>query len=399
MTDRRLFSLHDFQTGLGFFDRIGHARFKFCLMTLGSKGSAPDEVAFSFFSRTMADFADKRRHFKLSRSAIARINPETLSVPVFRVEQDAILATKLYEVAGAGVRPLSWLSLKQNVFSSSNDTDLSQFEAVMPGDEGSVAIYRGAMFHQYDHSFATNVAGDFTQTLDTGRSVDLVMRSDKYVEQGYYQDRIASKGIRASYHLAIRRIARPTDERTMIAAMLPAVGVDDTASILVVRGSLEAECCLLANLNSLVFDYACTQKIGGTDIRKHNFSQLPILGPSLYSASAIAFVIPRVRELTFTTHSLTAFARDLGYEGPPYAWNEHRRAELQAELDAWYASAYGLTRDELRYILDPVDPLGDDYPSETFRVLKNNEIRKFGDYRTRRFVLEAWDRMEAGDLK
>jgi hypothetical protein len=31
--------------------------------------------------------------------------------------------------------------------------------------------------------------------------------------------------------------------------------------------------------------------------------------------------------------------------------------------------------------------------SETFRVLKNNEIRQFGEYRTQRLVLEAWDRL------
>jgi hypothetical protein len=38
---------------------------------------------------------------------------------------------------------------------------------------------------------------------------------------------------------------------------------------------------------------------------------------------------------------------------------------------------------------------GPDYPSETFRVLKEKEIRQFGEYRTRRLVLAAWDRMEA----
>ncbi len=69
------------------------------------------------------------------------------------------------------------------------------------------------------------------------------------------------------------------------------------------------------------------------------------------------------------------------------------RATLRAELDAYYAKLYGLTRDELRYILDPADIYGDDYPSETFRVLKSNEIRQFGEYRTRRLVLEAWDRL------
>jgi hypothetical protein len=40
--------------------------------------------------------------------------------------------------------------------------------------------------------------------------------------------------------------------------------------------------------------------------------------------------------------------------------------------------------------------MGPDYPSETFRVLKNNEIRQFGEYRTQRLVLEAWDRFLGG---
>lgn len=60
--------------------------------------------------------------------------------------------------------------------------------------------------------------------------------------------------------------------------------------------------------------------------------------------------------------------------------------------------ANSLNRDELRYILDPADVRGDDYPSETFRVLKNNELRLFGEYRTRRLLLEAWDKLERGEL-
>ena len=39
-----------------------------------------------------------------------------------------------------------------------------------------------------------------------------------------------------------------------------------------------------------------------------------------------------------------------------------------------------------------------DYPSETFRVLKKNEIARFGEYRTARLVLAAWDRMERGEI-
>lgn len=128
--------------------------------------------------------------------------------------------------------------------------------------------------------------------------------------------------------------------------------------------------------------------------------QLPVLPPTFYTPQRLKFVTPRVLELTYTSRALILFARDLGHEGEPFAWDEDRRAHLRAELDAFYARAYGLTSDELGYILDAADVKGPNYPSETFRVLKEKEIRQFGEYRTRRLVLEAWDRMEAnGEFK
>ena len=107
----------------------------------------------------------------------------------------------------------------------------------------------------------------------------------------------------------------------------------------------------------------------------------------------IKFISNRVLELTYTAHDLKPWAEDLGCVGPPFAFDPDRRALLRAELDAYYAHLYGLTRDELRYILDPADLMGPDYPSETFRVLKKNELKEFGEYRTQRLVLEAWDRL------
>lgn len=78
----------------------------------------------------------------------------------------------------------------------------------------------------------------------------------------------------------------------------------------------------------------------------------------------------------------------------PFKWDEDRRVVLRAELDALHAKLYGLSRDELGYILDPSDVHGTEFPGETLRVLKDKEIKKFGEYRTRRLVLEAWNRME-----
>ena len=108
----------------------------------------------------------------------------------------------------------------------------------------------------------------------------------------------------------------------------------------------------------------------------------------------------------------------------PFVWLDGRRAVLRAELDAFYAALYGLTRKQLRYILDPhglsekelediLNPWEDptcagphllpekpalDFPGKTFRVLKEKEERQFGEYRTRRLVLEAWERLHAEGL-
>lgn len=146
----------------------------------------------------------------------------------------------------------------------------------------------------------------------------------------------------------------------------------------------------------MVHDFILRQKIGGTHLKYHYKKQGVNLGPSAYGQDAISFISPRVVELTYTSNDLKPWAEDLGYDGPPSRIDQERRALLRSELDAYYAHLYGLNRDELRYILDPADVMGPDYPSETFRVLKSKEVRQFGEYRTQRLVLEAWDRLFGG---
>ncbi len=68
--------------------------------------------------------------------------------------------------------------------------------------------------------------------------------------------------------------------------------------------------------------------------------------------------------------------------------------QLYHSVNAYYARLYGLTRDQLCYILGPKDVYNDDFPCETFRVLKENEINQYREYRTRRLVLEKWDQMQ-----
>ncbi len=109
--------------------------------------------------------------------------------------------------------------------------------------------------------------------------------------------------------------------------------------------------------------------------------QLPILPPSAY-ANQSTWLLPRVLELTYTAWDLAPFARDLGYSGPPFPWDEGRRFQLRCEIDAAFFHLYGLSRDDAGYIL------------ETFPIVKRNDEKRHGEYRTKRAILERYGAMQ-----
>ncbi|MEW8959258.1 MAG: DNA methyltransferase [Moorella sp. (in: firmicutes)] len=229
------------------------------------------------------------------------------------------------------------------------------------------------------------------------------------------------------WFLGFRNITNATNERSCIFSVIPRMGVGNSTPIMLLEQKNHSViACLAANFSCLILDYVARQKIGGTNLNFFLVKQLPVLPPAAYTGEDLTFIVPRALELIYTALDLEPFARDvwrdadpalrrelirrwedcwqgkrslnIDYNQPdfhlyPYRWNEERRARIRAELDAYYARLYGLTRDELRYILDPQDIYGPDFPGETFRVLKENETRRYGEYRTRRLVLEAWDRL------
>lgn len=193
-----------------------------------------------------------------------------------------------------------------------------------------------------------------------------------------------------------RDICRSTDERTTICGAIPRAGVGDKFLLCSAEGSPRKRAALLAAMSSVSFDYVARQKVGGTSFKFFTMRQIACPPPSAFTEADLDFIVPHVLELTYTSHSMKPFAEDLGYDGPPFPWDETRRSVLRAELDARVARRYGLERRDLHFILDPAEVMGADYPTETFRVLKENEKKRFsGVYRTRQLVLEAWDRDEA----
>ena len=152
--------------------------------------------------------------------------------------------------------------------------------------------------------------------------------------------------------------------------------------------------CIIASLNSLVFNFLSKIKLCKTELDRTLLKKSLVIPPKSYSHADIDFLFPRISKLKLN-HNLSnkySCIQEKHYRSQSSNQLEHG-AFLNAELNAYYAHLYGLTRDELRYILDPTDIYGPNFPSESFCVLKKREIKKFGEYRTQRFVLKAWDEL------
>lgn len=191
--------------------------------------------------------------------------------------------------------------------------------------------------------------------------------------------------------LGWRDITNTTNERTVIAGVLPWAGVGNKIPFMITNNMNAAYlAALCANLSAFAYDYASRQKIGGTTLNFFIYKQLPVLSPSTYDRpypwsageSLKDWLAPRVLELTYTAQDLAPFALDLGYDGPPFHWDEDRRFHLRCELDAAFFHLYGLSREEADYIMD------------TFPIVKRKDEARYGDYRTKRVILGIYDEMQ-----
>ncbi|MDP5281421.1 N-6 DNA methylase [Sphingomonas sp. DG1-23] len=441
----RLVSSLGFDNAKRIFPAI-HPDTPFTLLTTGFVTKTPE---FTSYLLSIEELEDERRHYSLSPHDIARINPNTKTAPIFRAREDARLTAAIYdrvpvlidEASGAAGNPWS-VEFRQGLFNMTSDSGLfctgAQLDAegwvrdgadwvrapAMPprapglaltgghdarhldlstGSNASaearyIPLYEAKMIHQFDHRWATYVDNG---SGETSRDVTEVEKQDAHFEpsprywvpEPQVVERLRAKGWTRGWLTGWRDITNATNERTVIGHIFPQSGVGNQLPLMLFdqQADWRSVAALVSNLSAIALDFTARFKVGGTHLNFFIYSQLPVLPPTAYTEADLAFIVPRVLELTYTSHAMAPFARDMGYDGAPFAWDEDRRALLRAELDAWYALAYGLTRDELRYVLDPKEVMGADYPSETFRVLQNNELRKYGEYRTHRLVLAAYD--------
>ena len=391
------------------------SRFKFCALIFGGEERRFAETECAFFLHDTAAIHDPNRCFPLAPADFARVNPNTGTAPVFRTRRDADITRRIYErhpvlVDHSGEEEVrAWPVRYFSMFHMTNDSHLFRTAAQLEtdgfypvqgnrwkkGDELYLPLYQGRMIWHLDHrANSVRVNPESTHNPYLSEPVTEKQHADPaFLPQTQYWVPAVevetplpkSKG----WTLGFRDIARPTDVRTMIAAVVPWAGYGNTMPLLELSDSLTGA-CLVANLTSHCLDFVARQKAQGTHMNWYIVEQLPVITPSDYdhklgTTTARDLVRDHVLRLTYTAHDMAPFARDLGYDGPPFIWNEEERRHLRARLDALYFHLYGLSREDAAYILD------------TFPIVRRHDKAAFGHYRTKAMVLAYYNALNAGD--
>ncbi len=400
----------DFENEAKIFQGVDH-RVRFALL-VASGGTSVDSASFAFSTRYMTDLQERR--FPLAPGELLLVNPNSGTTPVFRSRRDAEITIGIHRRVPVLIKgdENPWDVTFLRMLDMANDSGLFRTEkelldsgwvaegnVFVHGDERMLPLFEAKMLHFYDHRYGTYEGQTQAQAnqgtlprlaTDQHDSPDEVAWPRYWVAEEHVYEQIGKRWNRG-WLLGWRDIARNVDERTVIASTLPIAAVGHTIPLALSTSTGMAG--LHANLSSLVLDYAARQKLSGTHLTFGIVMQLPVLPPERYirpvpwdgGVELRDWVADRVLELSYTSWDMAPYAEELNAgDGPPFRWVPERRAQLRAELDAAYLHLYGLARDEVEHVLD------------SFFVLRKNEEKTFGEFRTRRLVLAAYDEMASG---
>lgn len=429
-TEGRLKALFDFENRRTRYDSPPYfpdvdSRFKFCIF-VASPSPLDEDAQCAFFLHDVSEIKDPDRCFSLRAEDFARVNPNTGTAPIFRSHRDAVLTTQIYSrlpvlVDRSSGEPVkTWPVKYSTMFHMTNDSHLFRTRAELEEKEGAwpiggnrfdspvgewVPLYVGRMIHQFDHR-AASVKVNEQNLHNPALSSD--MTAEQKADPAYLptpQYWVPTKSISRpgglEWTIAFRDIGRTTDARTMIASAVPVVGLGNKIPSVEWTSTVSKSnrvIVLLANFNAIIFDFVVRQKVHSTSLNWYIVEQFPVVPHAHYREMAFGLktaeevVREAVLELTYTAHDMESFALDMGHVDdngkvlPPFRWDEERRLNLRAKLDAVYFHLYGITeRDDIRYIFS------------TFPIIERNEYKTWGRYRSCELCLAWVNALSAGD--
>ncbi|EYF06005.1 Eco57I restriction-modification methylase domain-containing protein [Chondromyces apiculatus] len=413
VSKHELFRFYSFENEEFIFPGVHHA-FKFALLAI-SRSGGEKAADLTFFARTTSALADLERHFSLAPDDFETLNPNTRTCPTFRSRRDAEINLRIYRAAGILLRDDDadgnpWkFRIHSRLWHMAEDADAFHTADSLRGlgwqgqgprfvrqDETMVPLVEAKMLHHFDHRFGTYAGQSDAQAnqgklpeLDDAQHADphLLTLPHYWVDEREAERRLAEFWTRG-WLLGWRKIARSTDQRTMIAVLFPKTAAGDAIPLAFPGASPSLVAALYANLCTFALDYCARQKVGGTNVTFNYVKQFPVLSTARFSercqwadGSYVDWLLPRVRELVYTAWDLEPFARDVDYAGTPFRWDAERRFRLRCELDAAFFHLYAFSRDEVDYVM------------ETFPVVRRNDEKAHGEYRTKRVILDVFDEL------
>ncbi|MHB2018086.1 MAG: Eco57I restriction-modification methylase domain-containing protein [Candidatus Xenobia bacterium] len=392
MESRDLESFYHFDNRLKLFPAVG-TMITFALLSLqATPHDRETDPEFVCFAQRTEHLRDGLRRFTLTAEDFKLINPNSRTLPIFRFRSDAELTRRIYQrVPVLRTEDVSdpWKLRLGMMFQMSADSELFRTQdeledaggrlkgnVFLVGAERWLPLYEGKMAHQFDHRWATYNGTDTRIVAAEEKLAPVLPRY--WVQSAEVEARLLGRWERP-WLMGWRDICRSTDERTVIASVLPRVGVGHTFQLLFPQ--VGNPLLLLGNLNSLVLDYVARQKIGGIHLTYSYLYQLPILAPDAYDAETEAWLTERLLALVYTCEELGGLREDFECPIRPVPFDEMVRQHVRAELDARWFQMYGLSRMDVEYVLG------------TFEGLRRKEEARYDEFKTRRLVLEAFDAM------
>jgi hypothetical protein len=393
----RLDRVIGFENSRGVWFPSVHTAAKFCLYAAWRSGST-DSFYAAFRVNSEERLADADRHALILPVALVReFSPDVLTIMEFVAQSDIDVCRKMYArypKFGERRTGLPHRGYMTEIHMTNNSTLFSENPEGLP-------LFEGRMIDAYDYRAKGYVGGRGRaaewRELPFGDARKAILPQWRILQELIPNTRLSRV---SQYRIGYGWVASPTNERSLIAALTPPHTIcGNSVPTIVFEGGSSADLLLwLGVANSLTMDFVVRKRVS-LNLAFSVMDTLPFPRDWRRTPSAEA-IIARAFALSAVGAEMEDFRRSTtSSPGVPHgvspAEDPDRRAQLMAEIDALVAcEVFGLTKDELLYVLDPDNLLGEESGIETFKALRNREKRQFGEYRTQRLVLEAWDRFE-----
>lgn len=411
LSSHRLHAFYDFENEAPKIFPDVNNRVRFAVTTMTGTRRKVERTRFAFLVRRISDVPEKR--FQLAANEVLALNPNTGTLPMFRSRTDADITLSIYSrhpVLMHDNRPDGnpWmLSFSQGLFNMSSDSGLfntaddladAKFDgwSYTRNTTEYVPLYEAKMVSHFDHRYSTYKGATQAQlnkgtlprvTDDQHDDPTLEPLARYWIERPKVDSELRGRWDRL-WLLGWRDITNVTNERTFVPCVLPVSAVGHVLPV-ALPDNPGSSCTLHGLWSSMAFDYVARQKLSGPHMTYNIVKQLACPSPGAFqrptpwrpSEHVETWLKPYILELSYTSNRLRPYAEDLGDCGAPFRWDSKRRELLRADLDGGFLHIYGLERAEAEHVVD------------SFYIVRKYEEKDFGEYRTKRLVLEAYDRM------